>query len=87
MTQCPATLSVSRDALRLWCFGRDYVFLRCQVVSLSGNWGIFNVGLRIHHTVPTYPKFVVFWFVGFPWSSRLATLKARLERLGYKVRN
>jgi hypothetical protein len=81
-----ATLSGGRDALRLSCFGQDYVFLRTNLVSLSKFRGTFSIGLQILHTVPTYPEFVVFWISAVPWSSRFARLKTRLERLGYEVR-
>ena len=80
-----ATLSGDGDALRLSCLGQEYVFFRSSIESLSRHRGIFSIGLRIQHTVPTYPQFVVFWVAPFPRSARFSSLKKELESLGYTV--
>jgi hypothetical protein len=80
-----AILSGDGDASRLSCFGREYVFLRSNIESLSKQRGMFSIGLRIKHTVPTYPQFVVFWVPPFPRSARFSSLKKELESLGYTV--
>lgn len=80
-----ARLSGDSNALRLSYFGpswirRDYVFHRSSIQSLS-RLRLIGVGLRIEHTVPTYPKYVVFW-VPRP-GKNFVMLKDTLERLGY----
>jgi hypothetical protein len=78
-----ATLSGDGKALCLSCFGQEYVFLRSNIESLSKYRSIFSIGLRIQHTVPTYPQFVVFWVCSYLRSGRFSTLKNELESLGY----
>jgi hypothetical protein len=80
-----AVLSGDGNALRLSCFRRDYVFDKSCILDLSRFRGMFSVGLRIEHTVPTYPEFVVFWVSMFPWSRRFSVFKEELERHGYQV--
>jgi hypothetical protein len=81
-----ARLSGGPDALRLSCFRKDYVFDRSNIRSLGKIRGLFSVGLLIEHTVPTYPKTVIFWFAPFFGSNRRhATLKRTLHVLGYPV--
>jgi hypothetical protein len=80
-----AVLSGDGNALRLSCFRRDYVFHRSCILGLSRFHGMFSIGLRIEHTVPTYPGFVVFWVSMLPWSRRFSVLKEELERHGYRV--
>jgi hypothetical protein len=82
-----AVLSGDSNALRLSCFRRDYVFDRSCILGLSRFCGMFSIGLRIEHTVPTYPGFVVFWVSMWPWSRRFAALKEDLERHGYQVQS
>jgi hypothetical protein len=80
-----ARLSGGETALRLSFFGRDYVFFHSSIRSLS-KIRFVGLGLRIEHTVPTYPQDVVFW-AALPWSPRrrFYELKAELQRLGYDV--
>ncbi len=80
-----ARLSADRDVLRLHCFiyGRDHVFYRSSIKRLSRHSVMFSIGLRIEHTVPEYPKFVVFW-VSIR-SRPFLVLKEKLEHLGYVV--
>ncbi len=80
-----ATLSGGQEALRLSCFRQDYVFPKSSIEVLSKHRGMFSIGLRIHHTVPLYPEFVVFWVSPFWGGARFERLKARLESLGYRV--
>jgi len=78
-----ARLSGDRNALRLSCFRRDYVFDKSNILSLRK---MFWSGLRIEHAVPTYPKTIVFWVPLFRSGKRFAMLKDTLERLGYLER-
>jgi hypothetical protein len=80
-----AVISGDRNALRLSCFGRDYVFHKTTIERLSRYRGLFSLGLRIEHTVPVFPSFMVFW-VSIAWSRKsFARLKEKLESLGYTV--
>jgi hypothetical protein len=79
-----ATLSGHQNALRLSCFDQDYVFLKGSITNLS-KFRFISVGLLIGHTVPLYPRLIVFWVSAFPFNSRFALLKAQLEALGYEV--
>jgi hypothetical protein len=82
-----ATLSASREALRISCFGKDHTFPRDMIEGVSRHRGIFSIGLRVHHTVPVYPDFIAFWVSLIPWGGgrRFAALKEKLESLGYRV--
>src|SRR5438045_584648 len=80
-----AILSGYRDALRLSCFGREYVFPKSNIESLSKQRLLFATGLRIKHTVPTYPQFALFGVSALPWSTHFSALKKELESLGYTV--
>ncbi|PIT04583.1 hypothetical protein TSA1_30390 [Bradyrhizobium nitroreducens] len=65
--------------------GTEYVFPRGYISSLAKYRGLFSVGLRIHHGIPTYPEFVVFW-IALRWGrTKFASLQGRLEALGYAV--
>ena len=81
-----ATLSGYRDALRLSCFGRDYVFPSGNI-ALSKFRFMLSVGLRIEHVIPLYPGSIVFWVSGLPFSSRFTLLKGQLNALGYEVQD
>lgn len=86
MTWPFARLSADREEIRLLCAGeRNYVFPRQSIQRLSRHRGFFSVGLRIEHTVPAAPEFVVFWASLFLWTSGYRKLKARLRYLGYQV--
>lgn len=82
-----ATLSVTPDALCLSCLGRDYRFPKGSIRGLSKHQGVFSTGLRIEHTDPSAPTFVVFWASVFFWTSGFEKLKTQMEGLGYKVRD
>ena len=60
----------------LSCVGRECSFPKADVQGLSRHGGLFSTGLRIEHTVSSYPEFVVFWTFGFE------TLKRGLESTG-----
>ncbi len=47
--------------LALHCITRRLVFPVSSVTSVSTYHGLFSVGVRIEHTIPDYPRFVVFW--------------------------
>jgi hypothetical protein len=80
-----AELSIFRNALRLTCLDREYVFLRGNIIALAKYRGLFSTGLNIRHSVPTYPEFIVFWVNIFGWRSRYAMLKKQLQAFGYEV--
>ena len=80
-----AKLSATEDALQLSCLGRDYPFPRQSIRGLRRHRGIFSVGLRIEHNVPSFPASVVFWASVFFWTSGFRKLKTELERLGYEI--
>ena len=82
-----ATLSATREELRLACLGRDYTFPRQSIRGLRRHRGIFSVGLRIEHGVASFPPSVVFWASVFFWTSGFRKLKAQLENLGYEVQD
>lgn len=82
-----AELEVSRNAIRLSCLGDEFVFPRNSIVSLKRCRGPFAIGLRIRHTVPLYPKFIIFWVCPFFQRARFEQFKGRLEALGYEVKS
>ena len=82
-----ATLSATGEELRLFCLGREYLFPRSHIRSMSRYRGIFSVGLQIEHSNPSFPQFIVFWASLFFWTSGFRRLKAQLERLGYEIRD
>jgi hypothetical protein len=80
-----ATLSGDKDSLRLWCpagvfsLNKLFVFPRSRLRRLSKYRGLFSIGLRIEHTVESFPDFIVFWTFEF------TNLKSELMHLGYGV--
>jgi hypothetical protein len=74
-----ASLTATRDMIRISCFGSEYSFFKDTINGLTGYRGLFSVGLRIAHTMPIYPPLVVFW------TDEFERLKANLEDLGYDV--
>jgi hypothetical protein len=80
-----AKLSISRKGLGLACMGQDYFFGRQRIGVLARQRGLLSTGLRIPHTVPAYPDFIVFWVAVFRPRSRFELLKAKLEEFGYEV--
>ncbi len=80
-----ASLSASRDALRLSCLGREYLFPRRSITRLSRQAGLVSTGLRIEHALADVPAFVVFWSSFIPGAGRFQRLEDELESLGYEV--
>ena len=72
-----AWLTADRDAIALRCLFK-FTFPREQIASLS-RYRLISTGLKIEHTIPRYPKFIVFWALNFDM------LKVDLEALGYTV--
>jgi hypothetical protein len=75
-----ARLSADRDAIGLRCLFK-FTFPRDSITRLSRYRGFTSSGLQIEHTVPRYPRFMLFWTFSFD------ALKAELEGLGYTVRD
>lgn len=74
-----AHLTVTPRQLLLSCFSYQYSFPRESIRRLSRYRGWFSVGLRVEHTVPTYPVFLVFW------TFKYAALKQQLQKMGYTL--
>ena len=73
-----AKLMVDDAELALSSLTQTWIFPKSSIRELRKFRGAFSTGLRIEHTVPRYPSFVVFW------TFRFAKLKRELE-LGYTV--
>ena len=82
-----ATLSGDSSGLHLSCMGREYAFPRDKIRKLSRHRGILSVGLRIHHSEPTYPERIIFWASVCFWTAGFDRLRAQLERLGYDIQS
>ena len=74
-----AKLTVERAELALSVLGLTWVIPKGSIQGLSKYRGAFSTGLRIQHSVPRRPAFVVFWTFHF------ADLERELERCGYTV--
>jgi hypothetical protein len=74
-----ATLYLYESELHLRFFYKDYKFPKTSIQRLRRHHGIFSAGLRIEHSVPSYPRFLVFWTFAFQ------KLKTELQRPGYEV--
>jgi hypothetical protein len=59
--------------------GLPWVLPKTSMRSLTKYHGAFSTGLRIEHSLPRRPPFVVFWTFHFD------ALKRELERYGYTV--
>ena len=81
-----ATLYGAPNALRLSCFD-EYVFPKESIVTLRKINLLISVGLQIGHTIPLYPRLIVFWVSVGPGGSRFAILRGKLEELGYAVKD
>ncbi len=75
-----AKLTVMESGLTLSVVGLRWVVPKSSIQSLRKYRGSFSTGLRIEHSVPRRPPFVVFWTL------RFAELRHELERCGYTVR-
>lgn len=65
--------------LALHCITRRLVFPVAAVTSVFIYHGLFSVGVRIEHTIPDYPRFVVFW------TRNPDELIQRLKDAGYPI--
>jgi hypothetical protein len=74
-----AHLTITPKQVHLSCFSYQYSFPRDSIRRLSRHRAWFSVGLRIEHTVPMYPVFLVFW------TFKYAALKRQLREMGYAV--
>jgi hypothetical protein len=72
-------LEIHHDRLILNTLFRRYTFPRDSIVSLSIFSGFFSRGIRVEHSVPTYPRFIVFW------SFHISRLRQRLSEAGFVV--
>jgi len=72
-------LTVKETELALSCLGWTWILPKNSIRSLRKYKGFFSTGLRIGHSTPHRPSFVVFWTFGF------AALERELERCGYAV--
>jgi hypothetical protein len=81
-----AELEVFLHAIKLSCLGEEFVFPRESIVSLSRYRGLFSVGIRIRHSVPLYPNFVIFWVCLVFQRTRFKRFKERVEAFGYEVK-
>jgi len=74
-----AKLTVKETELRISVLGFTWILPKSSIRRLSKYRGAFSTGLRIEHSIPRRPPFVVFWTFGFP------ELNQELERCGYTV--
>jgi len=73
------TLLIKRGELVLQCIASCYHFPNASVTRLSRFQGAFSSGLRIEHSIATYPRFIVFW------SRAMPELQSRLTEAGFRV--
>jgi hypothetical protein len=73
------TLEIQPGQLVLRALFRRYIFPRETIIALSVFDGLFSRGVRIEHSIPNYPRFVVFW------SSHMSRLEQRLKEAGYSI--
>ena len=59
-----------------WVLGIKLTFPKASITRLSKHSGFFSTGLRIEHSAPRAPQFIVFWTFDFP------TLAKELALLG-----
>jgi hypothetical protein len=74
-----AKLVVSPEELRLSVLGIKFIFLKASITRVSNYKKFFSNGLRIEHSNPRAPKFIVFWTFDLP------TLSKELALSGYQV--
>ncbi len=73
------SVELRSDQLVLYCITRRLVFPVAAVIGISIYCGLFSVGVRIEHSVPDYPRFVVFW------TRKPDELIQRLKDAGYPI--
>ena len=74
-----AKLVASPEELKLWVLGIKLAFPKASITRLSKHSGFISTGLRIEHSNPRAPQFIVFWTFDFP------TLAKELALLGYQT--
>ena len=74
-----AKLTVEEAGLTLFVLGFTWMLPKSSIRSLSKYRGAFSTGLRIEHSIPQRPPFVIFW------TRKFTELKQELERTGYRV--
>lgn len=74
-----AKLTVKETGLTLSVVGLPFVLPKTSIRSLRKYHGAFSTGLRIEHSLPRRPPFVVFWTFNFQ------ALERALQRYGYTV--
>ena len=74
-----ARLTITDIDLSLSALGFTWILPRSSIRSLGKYRGAFSTGLRIEHSIPHRPPFVVFW------TRRFEELEQELERRGYTV--
>jgi hypothetical protein len=74
-----AKLVASPEELKLWVLGIKLAFPKASITRLSEHHGYFSTGLRIEHSKPRTPQYIIFWTFDF------ATLAKELPLLGYQV--
>lgn len=73
------SLEVQPDQLVLRCLTCSYVFPAASITRVSFHQGFFSSGLRIEHSIPDYPAFILFW------SSDMKELGRKLTQAGFQV--
>jgi hypothetical protein len=74
-----AKLAASSEELRLSVLGIKFIFPKASITRISKYKKFFSNGLRIEHSNPRAPQFIVFWTFDLP-----ALLK-ELALQGYQV--
>jgi hypothetical protein len=72
-------LESHHDRLVLNTLFHRYTFPRDSIVSLSICSGFLSRGMRIEHSIPAYPRFIVFW------SFHISRLRQRLSEASFAV--
>jgi hypothetical protein len=74
-----AKLVAGPEELKLWVLGIKLAFPKASITRLSEHRGYMSTGLRVEHSNPSAPQFIVFW------TFDLSTLLRELSSLGYPV--
>ena len=74
-----AGLRVDDTELVLTCLWERWTFPKSSIRRLSRHEGVFSFGLRIEHSIESYPQFMVFWTFLF------GHLQQDLQERGYVI--
>jgi hypothetical protein len=74
-----AKLVVGAEELKLWVLGIKFTFPKASITRISSYSKFFSKGLRIEHSNPRAPQFIVFWTFDLP------VLSKELALSGYQV--